>query len=449
MVGGCEGIIKCTFRADSHGWASMMLKVLLFLLAGIAIVTLAWFLAAVPGHVVASFGTTTIETSASFAILMLVALVAVIIVILWILRGLLAIPRAGVDWRRRHRRALGERAVTRLLVALAAGDQGAAQKQARRALTLAGDSPQTLLLVAEASRLSGREDEAEAAFRALTRKKDAQFLGLRGLLRQAIDRRDWTEALAIANQAEAAQPGTLWLRQQRAELALQTENWAEALELIGSDARRPAYYIAAADAEADPARALSFAKEAWKQDPAFPPAALAYASRLRAMDYERRAQSCIAKAWKRSPHPDLAAFALATQPDKFSRVQTAKNLVAKNPNHSESRFLLAKVALEAGLTSEARQQIEIAQHEGLYQRRLCLLLAEVEEQERGDTEEGRLAQRNALRQAATADPDPHWQCTNCRVDHEGWHPRCDTCGSIGTIQWLTAARSSNLPAIAE
>ena len=47
------------------------------------------------------------------------------------------------------------------------------------------------------------------------------------------------EALALANQAEAIQPGTSWLRQQRADLALQTENWAEALDLIGPDARRP------------------------------------------------------------------------------------------------------------------------------------------------------------------------------------------------------------------
>ena len=125
-----------------------------------------------------------------------------------------------------------------MLVALAAGEQGAARKEARRARNLLGDSPQTLLLVAEAGRLSGREDEAEEAFRALTKQKDARFLGLRGLLRQAVDRRDWPEALVIAKQAEAAHPGTVWLRQQRAELALQTENWAEALELIGPDPRR-------------------------------------------------------------------------------------------------------------------------------------------------------------------------------------------------------------------
>ncbi len=296
--------------------------------------------------------------------------------------------------------------------------------------------------------LSGREDEAEEAFRALVKQTDAKFLGLSGLLRQAVDRRDWPEALVLAKQAESAHPGTFWLRRQRAELALQTENWAEALELTASDPRRVTYYVAAADAEPDPKRALSFAKLAWKQDPGFSPAALAYASRLRATGYEKHAQSCIADAWQRAPHPDLAAFALALEPDKLARVRAAKRLVATNATHLESRILLAQVALDAGLTGEARHQIDAAQGEGLRHRRLCLLLAEVEEQERGGTEAGRVAQRDALRLAAKAEPDPHWLCTSCHADHSAWHPKCETCASVGTIQWSTGRRSPSLPVIA-
>jgi HemY protein len=425
-----------------------MLKVLLFLLAGVVIVALAWFLAGIPGHVAATVGAYTLETSAPVAIVLLVALVVVILIVLRILGGLLAIPRTGAGWHRRHRLALGERAVTRVLVALAAGEKGTARKEARRARHLLGDSPQTLLLVAEAGRLSGREDEAEEAFRALAKQKDARFLGLRGLLRQAVDRRDWPAALRIANQAEAAHPGTVWLRHQRAELALQTENWAEALELIGPDPSRATYYIAAADAEPDSSRALSYAKQAWKQDPAFTPAVLAYAGRLRTAGQEKRAQACIATAWKRAPHPELAAFALALEPDKLACAQAARRLAAGNPTHVESRLLLARVALDAGLTGEARHQVEIAENEGVKQRRLCLLLAEIEEQERGETEAGRLAQRDALRRASTAEPDPHWQCTNCHTDHAAWHAKCDTCGSIGTVQWQNGVRIAGLPAIA-
>jgi HemY protein len=425
-----------------------MLKVLLFLLGCAAIVALAWGLAGIPGHFVASVGQFTIETSTPVAILMLIVLVIAILIVLRILRALMGIPRTGAGWRRQHRHAAGEKAVTRVLLALAAAEPAAARKEARRARQLLGDSPQTMLLVAEASRLSGREDEAEEAFRALATHKDAKFLGLRGLLRQALDRHDWAEALVIANQAEAAHPGTVWLRQQRAELALQTENWSEALELIGPDARRPTYYVAAADAEPDSARALSFARQAWKQDPKFAPAVLAYASRLRATGSEKRAQSCIADAWKLAPHPDLAKFALAVQPDELARARAAKRLAAGNPTHLESRILLAQVALDAGLTGEARHQIEAAEAEGRNRRRLCLLLAEVEEQERGSTEAGRLAQRDALRRAATAEPDPHWQCTTCHAVHQEWHPKCSACASVATIQWVSSAEHAGLPVIA-
>jgi HemY protein len=425
-----------------------MLRVILFLLAGFVVVAAAWLLAGIPGHVLASIGAFTIETSTPVAILMMVALVVAILLVLRALRGALRFLRAGAAWRRRHRLALGDRAVTRSLVALAAGEQAIARKEARLARHLLGDSAQVLLLVAEAGRLSGREDEAEEAFRALTQQKDARFLGLRGLLRQAVDRRDWPEALVIAKQAEAAHPGTVWLRQQRVELALQTENWAEALELIGSDPRRPTYYVAAADAETDPPRALGYAKQAWTLDPAFPPAALAYASRLRAAGLEKRAQSCIADTWKHAPHPDLASFALALESDKLARVQAATRLVASNPRHPESRILLARVALDAGLTGEARHQVEIAETEGVKQRRLCLLLAEIEERERGDTEAGRFAQRDALRRAATAESDPHWQCTNCHADHSIWHPKCDICASVGSMRWLDGVRNFGLPVVA-
>jgi HemY protein len=114
----------------------------------------------------------------------------------------------------------------------------------------------------------------------------------------------------------------------------------------------------------------------------------------------------------------------------------------------ESRILLAQVALEAGLTGEARNQIEAAEADGRQQRRLCLLLAEVEEQERGATEAGRLAQRNALRRAATAEPDPHWQCTNCHTDHQAWQPKCRACGSVATINWMSGVEPARLPVIA-
>jgi len=425
-----------------------MRNVVIFLIIGIAVIAAAWGLGNLPGHVSATVGSISIETSASMAILAALVVFVAGVIVLRVLAGIVHLPKAGVGWQRRRRVRLGERAITRVLVALAAGDQTGARKQAQRARALLGESPQTLLLVAEAGRLSGREDEAEEAFKTLTRNEEGRFLGFRGLLRQAVDRHDWGKAEAIAREAEAAHPGTIWLRQQRAELAIQTDNWAEAAELSTADSHRATYYIAAANAESDPNRALKFAKQAWKADPAFPPAVLAFARRQRALGYERRAQSAVTDAWKKAPHPDFAEFALANEHDPVGRFRVAKRLTASNPALRESRLLLSKVALEAGLPAEARQQAEAAAADGMNDRRLWLLIADIEEQEKGDSEEGRKAQRDALRKAAVADPDPVWRCSRCRSDQAVWGPKCLSCGAVGTLGWQSDAKVSTLPTIA-
>ena len=181
--------------------------------------------------------------------------------------------------RRRHG---GDVAITRTLLALAAGETGDARREASRARRLLGDTPATLLLAAEAGRIAGRADEAETAFRALADRSDAAFLGLRGLLRQAIEREDWAEAAALARQAEAVEPGAAWLRRERARLAVRAGEWSDALALADADAPKAALATAAAEAETDPGRALRLAKQAWQDDPSLAPATLAYATRLRA-----------------------------------------------------------------------------------------------------------------------------------------------------------------------
>ncbi|HVY16284.1 MAG TPA: heme biosynthesis HemY N-terminal domain-containing protein [Rhodopila sp.] len=425
-----------------------MRRLLAALIVGIVIVTVVWLLAGISGHVSASFGPYDVETSVPVAILGIVVLLFAVVLLLRLLVGLWFLPGTTARWRRAHRMRVGQRALNRVLVALASGEQAEARRSARRARRLLGDNPQTLLLAAEAGRLEGREDEAESAFRALVKQPEGQFLGYRGLMRQAIERRDWAEATALARQAEMAHPGTAWLRQQRAELALQTDNWADALDLIGSDPRRVVYYIAAAEAESDPKRALEYARKAYREDPTFAPAVVTYAQRLRLAGHDGRARSTIQEAWARAPHPDFAALMLATETDKMGRLQAAKRLVERNPTHPESRLLVAQAALDAGVTTEARMQIEAARAHGVNQRRVYLLLADLEEQEHGETEAGRQAQRAALRAAATAEPDPHWLCTNCSAEPVAWQPKCPVCSHVGTLRWVATTKTGpTVPAV--
>jgi HemY protein len=414
-----------------------MRRILLVLVVGAVVLAFAWALAGLPGRVSAEVGRYSFEAATSVVALGLLVLFALLYALFRCLGALVRLPRTWRGRQATRRRRTGDTAVTRTLLALAAGETGDARREAARARRMLGDTPATLLLAAEAGRIAGRADEAEAAYRALADRGDAAFLGLRGLLRQAIEREDWAEAAALARRAEAAEPGAAWLRRERARLAVRAGEWSDALALTDAGPAKAALAVAAAEAETDPARGLRLARQAWQGDPSLAPAALAYATRLRAAGRENRALATIRHSWAIAPHPSLADFALAPVTDGLQRTQAAQRLTEANPDHPESRLLLARTALEAGLTGEARRHAEAAAAAGVNQRRLWLLLAEVEEAEGDGGEASRLAQRNALRRAATADPDPTWRCNACHTAHAAWHPSCPDCFTVGSLRWST------------
>ena len=403
-----------------------MRRAIVWVACAVIVVAAAWAIALLHGRFSFQAGGISVETSTPIALVVLGALFVALYSVVRLLGVLWRLPRGWHAWQHRRHRVQGDAAVTRALVALAAGDGGAARGEAARARRLLGDTAQTLLLAAEAARLAEREAEAEAAYRALAGRRDAAFLGLRGQFRLAMARQDFPAAAKLAGAAEAAHPGGSWLRAERERLAVRTGDWAGALALADANAPKAALATAAANATQDPGAALRLAQLAWKADPGLAPAALAYATRLRAAGKERRALAVIRQSWARAPHPDLGAFALVQAGEPLQRYQAAQRLTAENPDHVESRLLLARAALTAGLTGEARRQAEGARAAGLDQRRLWLLLAEIE----GDGDGG----RQALQHALVAEPDPTWQCTSCHAAQAAWQPVCPVCGTVGGLR---------------
>ena len=412
-----------------------MRRVIVIIVIAAVVLAAAWWLGGLPGEVSATVAGYSVQASAPIAVVVLVVFVLLVHFILRLLSGVLNLPGRIRFWSARRRRAAGDRAVSRSLVALAAGEAKDARREAERARRLLGDTPQCLLLTAEARRLGNEELAATEIYNLMAGREDTAFLGLRGLFRQAMAREDWTAAAHIARRAEQVHPGGTWLRSERAQLAVRVGNWSQALTLADHDAPVADFATAAAEAEGDPVQALRLARRAWKANPGLTPAALAYARLLRRTGRESRALAVVQQAWASFPHPDLAAFALAPLSDRLERVKAAGRLTAKQPNHPESLFLLAQENLAAGLIGAARQHAEAARRAGLTQRRLWLLLADIEAEEHGETEEGRLAQRDALRQAATAEADPTWRCQTCGSLYQTWQPACPACHTAGHIRW--------------
>jgi len=411
-----------------------MRRILGWIVVAAAIVAGAWWLMGLPGRVSARINDTAIAAPTPVFILAVLALFFIVYAIIRLIGAALRLPRNLRRRREQSRRRDGDAAVTRTLVALASGDGTAAERHAQRSRRLLGDTPQTLLLAAYAGRLSGKTADADAAFQLLAERKDAAFLGYRGLLQKAIANENWAGAADIARRAEQASPGAPWLRAERAQLAIHAGSWREALSLSGPGGPVAALATAAAEDEPNGAEARKLAKQAWDADPTLTPAALAYARQLRAAGKETRAQEVLRSTWSMAPHPDIASFALATARDDLTRTRQAEALAKAAPKHFESSFLLARVALEAGLTGEAQRYAQAARDQGMNQRRLWLLQAEIA---------GRTADvatlGDALRHAANAEPDPVWRCAQCGTSHTAWRPVCDSCQTPGRIMWATGA----------
>ena len=414
-----------------------MRPVVSFLLASAIVIAVAFAIAAIPGSVGGQIGQIRFDAPASIATALLLAAFAAVYVLVRLVATIFRLPgRFGTGAERRRRRN-GDRAITASLLALASGDPGDARREATRARRLLGATPQTLLIAAEADRAAGRTAEAERGYEALAEHPDAAFLGLRGLIRLAVDRADYARATTLVERAEKLRPDTSWVKTERLSLATRTADWRAALSLARDDNERAAFATAAAMAEPDAGRALKLAKQAHKLAPGLAPAALAYANRLRTDWSEGRALAVLRDTWRVTPHPALADAALADQTDPLQRVKVASSFVAKTAETLDGHLLMARVSLDAGMIGEARRHLDAAAALGTgRERRLLVLLADIAERDTSLSEpERRQAHTEALRALTTATPDPTWRCSNCDTEHPDWSPLCPSCRAPGRLGW--------------
>lgn len=408
-------------------------------LAAVVCVAVAWWVSLLPGSITATIGGTTLQTSTPVAVLLLAVGFLVLYAVIRLIAWIVSIPRRmkrGSDNRTRFK---GELALNRALIALAADDSGGARREADRGRRLLGDTPLTLLIAAQAGRQAGRQDEAAALYEQLAERPDARLLGLRGLMRIAVEQEDWERATALAADAEKAHPGAAWLRDERRYMAQATGDWNEALRLASPE-NKAALAVIAAQNESDPKAALTLSKQAFDAEPGLAPAAVAYANALRGVNKHRQAQDVLRQAWSANPHQDIADAFVTEAGDKVSQAREMAVLIRSNPENPEAYIAIARAALAAGLTAEARRQLDAARAAGVNQRRLWSLMADVALMD-GKSDEA----QEALQHRQDAEPDPSWRCTSCGTGYERWQPVCETCRSTGSVKWQSAGDVTPAP----
>ena len=406
-----------------------------------------------PGRVDIAWQGWEIDTSVG----VLVAVLAVAAALLWslfaLIVGIARLPDRFRRNRRERRRLAGERAVTRGLAALAAGDAAAAQRHAGRAEALLPASPLTLLVAAQSAQLAGDEAAAHARYLALLDSRDGEFLGLRGLIGQALKSGDSDDALRLARRAQGVRPNALWVFETLFTLEIEAARWEAAREALEAAVRRhlvpearAAHHRAvilyqlslAAEAAGDTRRALSLAANAASLAPDLAPLAARQARLLIAAERRRAARRVIERAWRVAPHPELARLwgELGGATPALELVGWFERLAAQNPDAPESHIALAEAALAAQLWGEARRHLGVAiaaAAPAAPSRRLCLMMARLEDAEHPQS----ATARDWLDRALAAPADAAFVCAACHSETREWQAVCPTCRGFATLGWRT------------
>lgn len=394
---------------------------------------------------------TTVMTAAIGALAVLVAAR-----LLWLLfRGLFGAPGRLRRRMTDRRQSLGHAAHSGGFVAIGSGDRSLASHYAAESRYYLPNDPMTLLLGAQTAQLNGDEMGARATFEEMLADPATRTLGLRGLFLEARRRKDREAARSFAEAADAEKPGLPWAGSALLEFQAEDRDWEGALETLSrlSDAgavdaerakRLRAVLLtakAAALEDGEPDTAREAALQAHRLAPEFVPAATLASRLLTRVGDAKKAARVIETTWRIEPHPELAEAYVETRPGESSRerLRLLEHLTKIRANHIEGQLAMARAAIDAQDWNRAREELRgvIATNPS---ERACLLMAELEEGERGDV--GR--SRDWLNRAVRAPRDPAWVADGYVFDR--WEPVSPISGQLDSFEWkVPAERLEPLP----
>lgn len=393
----------------------------------------------------------TIQSGLFFLLLFITC--TMVLLIYRVVRAVLSTPKAIAKYQEQDKQKKGYNALTQGLIAVAAGDAKKATEYSDKTKGFMPDqNALTLLLAAQAARLRGEDAKAQTYFKALSEDKTASFLGLRGLLVNALSAKEYEGALTYARQADKAYGGQGWLLAMIYHLEIKNHAWKNAVETgkravkaggldeskILSD--RIALHLMHGDYERDHDNESESFREydaAYKINSFFVPTVMRMLRFYLAKNRRKKAISLIQKTWKESPHPDLARIWEELAPLKgkknnanAKRLKWFEDLVALNPDSYDGQLMAANAAMDLGYWGEAKSYLTNA--EEIYPSASLYRLMAVVEQSSGDND---AIMHALMEKASEALPDKSWHCGQTGLIYQEWSPLAMPHEGFNTIIW--------------
>jgi HemY protein len=396
------------------------------------------------GEVVLTLGDTAYAIGIVPAVIALFAAIFLVMGLIWFIRETVRSPSRMVHGWRRRNYSRGQAAISQGLIAIAAGDLRAAERLAAEASRRAPGEALTQLLRAQTAQLKGDRAAARDVFQQMTADPATRIAGLRGLYVEAERESEHIAAHQIAARARQEAPSAPWAA--RALLRHQTAgaDWDGALKTLAGaidgrildrrTARRQRAVILTAKAidkeESEPDAARQAALEAHDLAPDLVPAAVVAGRLLSRHNDIRRATRVLEATWKIEPHPELAdAYLHVRSGDSAGdRLKRAEALFRMRSHSDEARLAVARAAIDAREFARAREVLApvLTQRPT---RRALMLMAELEEQETGNTGKA----RGWLARAVHAPRDPAWTADGMVLRE--WAPVSPTTGKLDAVEW--------------
>ncbi|MGF1563217.1 MAG: heme biosynthesis protein HemY [Geminicoccaceae bacterium] len=427
-----------------------MIRLILFFAVAAGLSVVGVWLANNPGSMVLEWQGYTVQTSAALLFLFVLIAAVVLAVLFEILRWILGAPGGFFRWRQGQRREKGYTHLAQGLVAAAAGDAREARGFAEKAQRLT-DHPATMLLAAQTAQLEGNVDAALYKYRQMLKKPETEFLGLRGLLTQAVMDGDLEEALTHAQRAYRRRPNTPWVLSTLFDLQTRLARWPEALKTVDAMVRNKLIpqreatrrravlmFMSAMQAreKGKTQEAFNLAKKANGLQSGFVPNSVLLSDLAASQGQHRLAARTIVQTWRSNPHPSLAKAFAALVPNESpdDRLKRFKQLADANSKAVETPITMAEAAMAARQWSVAREHLEKALSIEPTAR-VYRLLAQVEQAEGKGAEKA----QHWLSKAVDAEADHAWVCEITGQAQATWTP-FGPAGDFDSLRWRSPGR---------
>ena len=385
------------------------------------------------------------EIHTSVAVAVVVALLALVALsFLWsLVRRLWRSPTAAREFLRFRKQRKGYEALSKGIIAAGAGDAQAAAKHAATAGNALSDEPLVNILAAQAAQLKGNKDDVRRIFEDMSKSRDTELFGLRGLFSEARNSGDLIAALKHAEKALALNPRLPWASTAVLQVQTARKSWEAAALTLDQQGRngllakdqaarkRAAMLTAEALSleDKEPAQALELASKAVDLDPALVPAAAVVARHHIGSGSARRAMKVLKAAWVQHPHPELAdLIAKADAPENVEAAfERVRDTVGPAPENIENAVAIATAAIAAKRHDVAREAFS-NYVDNQPQARVCALMAQIE-----DAADDRGRVKQWLARAIHAPRDPMWVSDG--VARNRWMPVSPVTGEIVPCEW--------------